>query len=296
MPAKGGPSKSIVKDVALGELYLDTTYEGREVRVPYPDKNAIPSDPRFLLPLPPINLPNGPQNPQIYYVPADNDRGRSGASKTRVFIPNVPEISLPEDAEGRPERTPQPPSLMFTYGSRIFTIRPLTPQEKYEQEQESQHQTSQQPVLSSPKVFRTTVARAFEDAVDDPSSANIEKILDTLMQSRPGALRSRGITFIYPKEDYMVAHQTDHQIRKLRTSWSLGGAGNFEQFRPALYYKPREEGTKELAWMALVLSRASLKIIPLREEGMPAFTSKDRKLVPLEVCPIFASIHVYVCV
>ena len=64
------------------------------------------------------------------------------------------------------------------------------------------------------------------------------------------------------------------------------------EYRSAVYYKPRApDRPNDLSWMVLALNPSQYVVIPLRAEGTPPFSARDRKLIPLEV-GAFGSVHV----
>jgi hypothetical protein len=255
-------------------IILAPGYDG--IRISYPDQNERPKEDRFLIPLPPVNLPSDGSGIMKYAPQGTTHSDRLTAS-------HVPDMRLPEDEQRNsfhPFSVPQPPIIALKHdnGTRQLLISTGIPM--MDESMLRKFGTSN---------FRNLGEDLFQKAIANPDAINIVDMLSLLIvRGRPVVLQSQGILFFFPKAKSALP---DFPADKIRNEWGLCSTCNqIMGFRHCtVYYKPPAEGTNHLSWLAMATEAIDIKMIPLRQDGMEVYSGRERKLLPLEVW----SLHTY---
>ncbi len=143
--------------------------------------------------------------------------------------------------------------------------------------------------------FEAVVRASIETAVESSLTGSIDNVLLPILSFCPAVLESCGILSMFPRGCFGMPQWSQQYVRSMGRKWTNDMQDI--KYRCAVYYKPRAANRPtDLSWMVLALDYSQFEVIPLREEGTPAFSAKDRKLIPLEVhTRARAYVCVYVC-
>jgi hypothetical protein len=279
-----------------GQIHLGYG-NGRDIIIPYP-RNDPPSDPRFLVPLPPMNVPNSPGDRRVVFLSRDSNEG---SGQPLVEFPDMP---LEEEVENQAHEQ----QATHPLNPVVLAAHPETFDEVESQLKAALRGNNSSALelvgliqklatflpASDPAQFQDKVSELFEKSSDVCFRDRLDDAFFPVCSSSPSVMQSHGILIISAQGDHQLPDMPNHALENMgrKSMTDLMVDKELDGHRCTVYYKSCQTDQQNgLSWLARSTDPEHFDIIPLREnEGTEKFSSKNRKLIPLEVC-----IHVHTC-